>query len=566
MSSARSTPYQSLIPPILRDIRVLQIAGQIIFIILLATFISQITTGIFTSLQAKNLTPNLTFLGSRAGFDIGERPAWYSPDSTYWQAFQVGIGNTLRIVSVGLVLTTLLGVLVGIFLLSTNWLIRNISRVYVELLRNTPLLVQLYVWYFIVMLTLPPFQQGYALPAEGIAILPWRWLGYGILILLALRSVRHLTPEAPRRQATLVGVTTLIVVIEVGLWLASSQEGWRAVYGGGNLLSGTFLLYAAISAGLIASARLLVPEPWQGPALGAALGQAAGGVLLYLGIVPSDGLRLELYPAIYISIRGFVFPQVLPTARLAEWLAFVGVGAALAGMIWVYYGRVIETTGRPIPRAWYAAAALVGFTLAGWFLVAAEPVPAAVPVQQNGALVTLPLEQARAQGLLTQADEQVYSPYPLLFILPQRTNFRFTSGTEVSPEYMALLLGLVVYTSAFIAEIVRAGILAVPRGQIEAARALGFSTAQTLRLVILPQALRVIIPPLGNQYLNLSKNSSLGIAIAYADLFQVTTTIMNQSGQSVTGITMVMISYLAISLAISTVTNWVNHRFQLVTR
>jgi len=566
MSSASQTQIQRFIPPLLRDIRVLQIIGQIVFIILVAAFISQVMAGIFTSLQAKNLTPNLTFLNSRAGFDVGERPEWYTANSTYWQAFQVGILNTLRVISVGLVLTTILGVLVGIFLLSTNWLIRNISKVYVELLRNTPLLVQLYVWYFIVMLTLPAFQQGYALPPEGIAIIPWRWFGYGILLLLALRSVRHFTAEAPRRQATLAGLTAFVAAIEVSFWLANTQEGWRTVYGRGDLLSGPFLLYAIVNAALIGAAWFLASRPWRALAVGATLGQLAGGLLFYLGIAPTDGLRLELYPAIYISIRGFVFPQILPTARLAEWLAFVGVGAALAGIIWVYYGRIIETTGRPIPRAWYAAAALAGFMLIGWFAVGAEPVPAAVPVQQDGALVTLPLEQARTQGLLTLADEQVYSPYPLLFILPQRTNFRFTSGTEVSPEYMALLLGLVVYTSAFIAEIVRAGILAVPRGQIEAARALGFSTAQTLRLVILPQALRVIIPPLGNQYLNLSKNSSLGIAIAYADVFQVTTTIMNQSGQSVTGITMVMVTYLAISLAISAMTNWVNRRFQLVTR
>jgi general L-amino acid transport system permease protein len=140
------------------------------------------------------------------------------------------------------------------------------------------------------------------------------------------------------------------------------------------------------------------------------------------------------------------------------------------------------------------------------------------------------------------------------------------SGSQITPEYMALLLGLVVYTAAFIAEIVRAGILAVPRGQIEAARALGLSTNQTLRVIILPQALRVIIPPLGNQYLNLAKNSSLAVAVAYADLVLVTTTIMNQSGQSVTGITMIMLTYLALSLIIAAAINLVNRRFQIVTR
>jgi len=124
----------------------------------------------------------------------------------------------------------------------------------------------------------------------------------------------------------------------------------------------------------------------------------------------------------------------------------------------------------------------------------------------------------------------------------------------------------VVYTSAFIAEIVRAGIQAVPGGQVEASKAVGLSQSDMLRLIVLPQALRVIIPPMGNQYLNFAKNSSLAIAVSYTDIFQVTNTIINQSGQSVTGIIMVMLAYLFISLVISFMMNFINQRFQLVTR
>ena len=131
---------------------------------------------------------------------------------------------------------------------------------------------------------------------------------------------------------------------------------------------------------------------------------------------------------------------------------------------------------------------------------------------------------------------------------------------------MALLLALVVYTSSFIAEIVRAGIQAVPSGQLEAGRALGLPQTQLLARIIFPQALRVIIPPLGNQYLNLSKNSSLAISIGFADTFNITTTIMNQSGQTVTGFFMVMVFYLVLSLSISVIMNAVNNRFRLVTR
>jgi general L-amino acid transport system permease protein len=131
---------------------------------------------------------------------------------------------------------------------------------------------------------------------------------------------------------------------------------------------------------------------------------------------------------------------------------------------------------------------------------------------------------------------------------------------------MALFIGLVIYTSAFIGEIVRAGIQAVPYGQLEASRALGLSGWQMLRLVVLPQALRVILPPLSSQYLNLAKNSTLATAIAYADAYSVGQTIMNTSGQSVPGFIIILITYLTMSLIIATIMNIVNSRFQLVTR
>jgi general L-amino acid transport system permease protein len=139
-------------------------------------------------------------------------------------------------------------------------------------------------------------------------------------------------------------------------------------------------------------------------------------------------------------------------------------------------------------------------------------------------------------------------------------------GAKLTPEFAAILLGLVIYTAAFIAEIVRAGVQAVHRGQSEAARALGLTEAQRLRLVVLPQALRVIIPPLTSQYLNLTKNSSLAIAVAYPDLVAVTNTIVNQSGRSVQVIGLVMLSYLAVSLAISALLNWYNRRVAIVER
>jgi general L-amino acid transport system permease protein len=143
---------------------------------------------------------------------------------------------------------------------------------------------------------------------------------------------------------------------------------------------------------------------------------------------------------------------------------------------------------------------------------------------------------------------------------PVRQGFNFSGGMRMTPEFAGLLLGLVIYTGAFIAEIVRAGINAVPKGQWEASRALGLAPATILRLVVLPQALRVIIPPLTNQYLNLTKNSSLAIAIGYPDLFNVSMTILNQTGAEVQMFLLIMATYLSISLITSLFMNWYNRR------
>ena len=199
-----------------------------------------------------------------------------------------------------------------------------------------------------------------------------------------------------------------------------------------------------------------------------------------------------------------------------------------------------------------------------------RPTPAAIPVldEETETLIEMPYEEAFQSGMLNIEQELEFTRQPLVFRPPtlDRRGRNIETGIEISPSYLAVFLGLVIYTSAFIAEIVRAGIQAVPKGQLEASRALGLSRNEMLQLIILPQALRVIIPPLGNQYLNLAKNSSLAIAVSYTDIFQVTNTIINQSGQSVTGIVMVMLSYLLISLTISLLMNLINQRFQLVTR
>ena len=155
---------------------------------------------------------------------------------------------------------------------------------------------------------------------------------------------------------------------------------------------------------------------------------------------------------------------------------------------------------------------------------------------------------------------------PVHFEYPEMGRFRLQGGLTLVPEFVALLTGLTIYTAAFIAEIVRAGIMAVSHGQIEAASALGLRPTQTLRFVVVPQALRVIIPPLTSQYLNLTKNSSLAVAIGYPDLVSIANTTLNQTGQAVEAISMTMAVYLTLSLLISLFMNWYNRRIALVER
>jgi general L-amino acid transport system permease protein len=149
---------------------------------------------------------------------------------------------------------------------------------------------------------------------------------------------------------------------------------------------------------------------------------------------------------------------------------------------------------------------------------------------------------------------------------PELKGFNFEGGTVIQPEFTALLVGLVLYTSAFVAEIVRSGILALHKGQTEAAMAIGLSRGQVMRLVLLPQALRIIVPPMTSQYLNITKNSSLAIAIGYPDLVAAVNVTINQTGQAIENILIIMAAYLSVSLSISAFMNWYNKRIALTER
>ncbi|NTW98112.1 MAG: ABC transporter permease subunit [Oscillochloris sp.] len=398
MAVGSSSPQRTSIP-FYRDTRIIAIILQVVFALAVVGGFWFLYTNMIEGLRKANLLPSLSFLSLPTGFAISESVIPYSTDSNYGQAFLVGILNTLRVAIVGIILATLLGTVVGVFRLSSNWLLRNLATTYVEIVRNIPLLLQLIFWFL-------------------------------------------LTKDLPRVQESV------------------------------NL----------------------------------------GGLF-------------------YLHNRGVAMAWPRQGDDVAAWVPWLWIGLA-AGLIF-YIARRVQFARRDRP----------GIALPWALLIA-------------GGVILIGMVVVRLTG----------GQWPLYLELPQLNRFNFVGGATVTPSFAALLIGLVVYTATYISEIVRSGIQAVSKGQREAARALGLTNGQALRLVIFPQALRIMIPPLTSQYLNLTKNSSLAVVIAYPDLFYVGNTINNQTGQAVPVVLMLMLSYLSVSLLTSLMMNWYNRKIQLVER
>ena len=356
----------------------------------------EIVTNTIANLRKQGIASGFTFLGRTAGFDISQSVVEYKNTMSYGRVFLVGLWNTILVSVLGIVFATILGFIIGIARLSTNWIVAACATVYVEIVRNLPLLLQLFGWYFAVMMALPRATESRLLP-------------FG-----AMLNRRGLYLPAP--------------VSEPGMsWV------WTAL--------------------------------------------------------------------------------------------LIGIIAAFVVAAWARRRRL--ATGHLFPVVPVSLALVIGLPLLT-FLVTGQP---------------------------------------LSFDQPHPGRYNVEGGMAILPELAALLVGLTVYTAAFIAEIVRSGLAGVPRGQREAASALGLSAWQSLRLVVIPQAMRIIIPPLTNQYLNLTKNSSLAVAIGYPDLVSVFAgTVLNQTGQAVEVILITMGVYLALSLLTSLGMNWFNARMALVER
>jgi len=372
--------------------------GQIFQVIVLALVIG-IGYVLFSNTQAnlerQSIATGFGFLQNEAGFEIGESVIEYSAADTYSRALLVGALNTLKVSFIGIVLTTILGVIIGIARLSHNWLVSKLAGVFIEVMQNIPVLLQLFFWYAI-------FYEAFPAPRQALNPLP------GLFI--CNRGLLFAVPEAHAAHTPMLWSVGVAVV----LWILLNRWAHK---------------------------------------------------------------RQDL--------TGKSFPVVR---------SGLGLCVLLPALVWLAYGA------------------------------------------------------------------------PTALDVPVLRGFNFRGGMAVTPEFSALLLGLVLYTSAFVAEIVRAGIQAVSRGQIEAAMSIGLRPGQVLHLVVLPQALRIIIPPLTSQMLNLTKNSSLAIAIGFADFVSVANTTINQTGQAIEGVALIMAVYLVFSLSTSLFMNWYNKKMALVER
>jgi general L-amino acid transport system permease protein len=350
-------------------------------VVALAALLWFMADNMFANLRQQGIASGWEFLSEPAGFSIIQTLIPYTPQSSYGRAFLVGLCNTLLVSFIGILLATVLGFTLGLARLSSNWLVRQIAGIYVEVIRNVPLLLQLFFWYFAVLRALPNARESLS-------------------------------------------------------WAGSFYLNNRGLY---------------------------LPRPeW-------AEGSTAFSVII------SATVLIFLARFLYRRLRNN------PQKSSGSFSVIVGLSALVLLLVSTF------TMGAPMT-----------------------------------------LEE------------------------PRFNRFNFTGGLVLLPEFVALIVALSTYTAAFIGEIVRAGILAVPLGQKEAARALGLSQSRVLRLVVIPQAMRVIIPPLTNQYLNLTKNSSLAVAIAYPDLVSVFAgTTLNQTGQAVEIIALTLAVYLTISLVTS---------------
>ena len=501
-------------PPFYRDVTVVKWLVQLatLFVLIFITWFLAREAG--DNLRAKGLTSGFEFLGQPAGFNVSE--GIDTEPATGGRALWVGMVTTFRLAIAGILAATILGILVGLARLSNNWIVNRVGSVFVETIRNVPLIVQIVLLFAVfgslsrVELDSGPINgwlhvtnKGVSMPRVFIADGFYQWLVFMMIGLVVARFVRksRVAAQEATGEPSYAGLATL------GVLLVFAIVGWfiHPIFGflGGPL--------QAISDGI--------------------------------GNVPQVAVQLALTALAFFAaamwVKRFRDSRRTPAGMAAltddDWFrqifSFVGA-AAVAIFLWI---------------VWPGFSDWIINSSSDLFRVLADKFGDNPEFDRprDGA----PFGWARPD-IVQPGNFANYGP----------------AGLTMSQGFAAVFFGVVLYTAAFVAEIVRGGILAVAKGQTEAAAALGLSRSQALRKVILPQAFRVALPPLGNQYLNLTKNTSLAVAVGLSEVVQIGQTVISQSGKSLSVFVIWMGFYLCCSLTISLIVNFFNVRMKIVER
>ena len=499
---------QSQRPPFYRDVTVVKWLAQVFTLLLVVFALFFLTTQALENLDRQGIEIKYDFLSIGLGSDL--REGIDTDPDTAGRALWAGAVNTIRIAAGGIVAATILGVLIGVGRLSSNWIVSRMCSVFVETLRNIPLLVQIvFIWALVATLPDVELDQG---PINGILHLSnkgvsvprvhiddgfYQWLifiGIGWLVgsLVKRRQERRHDATGQDTYPVLSFLAVLAVFGAVG-WVAHPVFGWvGAIF---DFIGDGFSSLTPVVVQVVLSLAALAAAAWWIRRFLARHRTPAG----LMKLTDDDKFRIIFAGVGALVVIAFV---LVGWPGLSSWI--INSGTDLLGVIADKFGD--GRTGRPIDIKRPDVEQLGNFP---------NPGPAGLNLTQGGA---------------------------------------------------AVFFGVVLYTASFIAEIVRGGILAVPKGQTEAAQAVGLRRVTMLRRVILPQAFRVILPPLGNQYLNLTKNTSLAIAVGYSDFVQVGQIVYNQTGKTLEVISLWMLFYLACSLTISVVVNFFNIRMKIVER
>lgn len=517
------------------DIRVIGVLFQIAFVIAVVIFFGWVGTNTAANInqlgEAQFICANgngsefrclFDFMNGQAGFALSENTVGFTEEASFWRALGAGAVNTLIITAWGIVLTTIWGTFVGIARLSDNWLVAKLAQLYVDFFRNTPLVLQLVFIYFTGFLAFLPQTQEAA-----------QLFGFPVFLSNAGLQIPNVIWLSSSRTIFIMLVLGIIVAYAIWNILGKRQVETGEDYRRGWLALATLIVF---------------------PLVGWFIASASSGSDLQMlttnGVTDLDSLSAVVSERLG-SIEMSEIDAALASGQLsAEQVEDAGIAACgfRDANSTEYMIAQLQAAGVPFTmRTRGNESRLAGGLEEG-------DCDLVVGSREEIGMVSAELENAAAFAPITLPEP------PAVISTPQLSGLGFIGGRAISSTAAALLIGLVLNTGASVAEIVRAGIQSVSKGQSEAASALGLSNGQRLRLIVLPQALQVIIPPQTSQYLNLAKNSTLGIAIAYPEIFAVSQTIINQSGRALQVLLIVMLAFLTLSLLISAFLNWYNSK------